>query len=68
MEVDYLRVWDLLDMNFVEYPETGFTWIIDPTTHWDDDFFGVRENAVYYQEREYESGLLAYYRKFQLEF
>jgi len=61
--VDYLRVWDLLDLNFVEYPESGFTWIIDPSRHWDDDFFGVRENTVYYQERENQSGLLAYYRK-----
>lgn len=66
--VDYLRVWDLVDLNFVEYPESGFTWVIDPTTHWNDDFFGVRENAVYYQEREHKTGLLAYYRKFQLEF
>ena len=51
-KMDYLQVWDLLDLNFVEYPETGYTWIIDPVLHWNDSFFSVTENRVIFQERE----------------
>ena len=66
-KMDYLRVWDVLDLNFVEYPESGYTWIIDPISHWDDDFFTVLENRVIFQERE-KDGRLAYYRKYVLQF
>ena len=37
--MDFLRVWDFLDFSFKEYPESGFTWIVDPKVHHDDDFF-----------------------------
>lgn len=45
-KMDQMQVWDQIDLHFIEYPDTGLTWIVDPSIHWDDGSFSVKENRV----------------------
>ena len=45
-QMNYLQVWDQVDIMFMEYPDTGYMWIVDPTEHANDSFFGIRDNVV----------------------
>jgi len=31
---------------FNEFPDTGYMWIVDPTEHANDSFFGIKDNVV----------------------
>ena len=44
-------VWDLLDVFLLEFPNSGFVWVLDPA-HGDDDFFTVT-NFLYFSDRDH---------------
>ena len=44
--MNYLQVWDQLDILFNEFPDSGYMWIVDPSEHANDSFFGISDNQV----------------------
>jgi hypothetical protein len=51
--MNFLQPWDLIDILFVEYPDSGYMWVVDPTVHATDDWFGIRDNVPF---RDHEPG------------
>ena len=66
-QMNYLQVWDQIDILFMEYPDTGFMWIVDPTEHWNDTFFAIRDNTAM-KDREPASQREYIRRLIQVEF
>jgi len=45
-KMDSLQVWDLIDLHLIEHPLTDYTWIIDTSLHYDDDFFALKDLKI----------------------
>ncbi len=65
--MDFLQVWDQIDIMFTEYPDTGYMWIVDPTEHANDSFFSVRDIVVM-NDREPQTQRDYIKRLMQIEF